>query len=829
MDKRARVLLLRTASRNFSLDIQPDLLSAGYDLTTIHSLQEYIGSPSRREPQLVLLEIGTLSDLDRAVAVVEWTEHTQPLAPARYILLLASKHLSLGDRATRLAAAEIVTLPQPARNVLFKLELQSRLLRAPAKTNAVEARVRAGFTAQPEEVPGPGKRRVLAIRGPGPQDGSWRQGETAPSGKVRWRWVQAPARAAANSPFSWTAESRSAPRFDEKVSAWVVEGEGDSVACQHGGESLYSASLPAAGHVLPTAGNHTPISSMSARAIAAEAPISSEKIAFAKEHAVPAPGTPFLGDAARAAGERVSVPGAPGGTSAESDGTKIGDGEIDAEGGAVSAPGAGSFDEPARESAFARAKNALAKAGESIRRDEREAAPPASRAPEGGAGEAAFGEETLPAAGETAPTVATGTGEEARISEEANRPADLNSAPPPRAKHRPGKSGAEAAREKNSASSAETPIAMPEPGRLPVAGEEEQLVPEPPGPSAAGGSPATRPEEEGFAPPVFGEAEPLPPLPSLGAPLPTVSSLPAAEASTEANIPAGTLTAGVSIPGGSAGALRAANAEVLMPPRDAVIAGTPVPVSTPASIPGAPGHGLQDEAVLAGSLSPTTASTEVAAGGPSRAKDALTVGQGPGSAVPGAGPLALGAMKPLVAESDELARTVAGRAETSPEARRLLQQRHYELMTLEQLSDNESSWHPAGPYRIYLSAQHRYYGLKQPVNALPLWIYEGELAPEFIDERRAWKFYDRPPVAIATLEELPLPVMEYLYRMCGLVVPPELAARAVNPGVVIVKGGAESWPQARDPRRQEKAAPDTPAPEGAWGRIAAVVKKLFGR
>lgn len=87
--------------------------------------------------------------------------------------------------------------------------------------------------------------------------------------------------------------------------------------------------------------------------------------------------------------------------------------------------------------------------------------------------------------------------------------------------------------------------------------------------------------------------------------------------------------------------------------------------------------------------------------------------------------------------------------------------RYQIIMTFQELNDNQSSWHPVDQYRIYLSAKHRYYGVKDVAEIFPLWIYEGELAPEFLETKKSWRFYDRAPQPYYSLEALPMPVFEF--------------------------------------------------------------------
>ena len=234
------MLLLRSTSRNFPLDLVPELERAGHRLHAVESLEDFIASPLRAQPFLAVLEIGHLADLDRALIVFDWTEQMQPLAPARYLLLLSSKNITLGEKAMRFGSAEVATLPQPARNILFKLELQSRLL----ASQTAEKKPARGFSAQLEE--GAGKRRILVARGQDEKAGSWRMGESTPQGRIRWRWIRNPERETPGEKeeFHWLAEAQQEPRFDKKLDAWVIEGDTPNLLCFRGEAQLFSAVPP---------------------------------------------------------------------------------------------------------------------------------------------------------------------------------------------------------------------------------------------------------------------------------------------------------------------------------------------------------------------------------------------------------------------------------------------------------------------------------------------------------------------------------------------------------------------------------------------------------
>jgi hypothetical protein len=150
-----------------------------------------------------------------------------------------------------------------------------------------------------------------------------------------------------------------------------------------------------------------------------------------------------------------------------------------------------------------------------------------------------------------------------------------------------------------------------------------------------------------------------------------------------------------------------------------------------------------------------------------------------------------------------------------------LKYRHFVTMTLAELSDRDSSWHPMHRYRIYLSASHRYYGVKDPATLLPLWVYEGELAPEFLEDKRAWKFYDRYPELYSTLDTLPPVVLDQIYVMAGKAPPSSYdGAKAAN-----VAGSAQA---GTAPAPLATAPGETAAGGGLWGSVKSFFRTLLG-
>ncbi len=839
MDSRTQVILLRSASRNFPVDLEPELSGAGYAVTSVETFQQFIGAPARHLPALVLIEIGSLEELHRAVLVVDWAEHVQPFAPARFMLLLASKNFQVGEHKHKLANAEIVALPQPTRNLLFKMELQSRLLAKPfgARANT------DGFTAKLEEVAGQGNKRVLAVRGRGPESGSWKEHGSAPSGKVRWRWISMPQAApTAGAAFTWQVESESAPRFDASARAWYIEGEDASITCQHGGETIYAA---AAGTAAPKpagakSGGGAPVSTAAAsvpndagtetgRKSAVRAPAEPKEAPQKIPASKPVPGTeegktsPV--PAARAApetpetnvesrnrtgaGHANSVPqGVREGTTPESAPWNTNSQSPLAAPVAAPAKPAGSVP-PARakngKSALERAEEALAEHEPRASDPEREA--PAKTAPSWNVREGTSGASVPAAAGGTA----SGPGKETLAPFNVPKPAAAGA---PVSAAREGTPGAveekkSAERKQGEAKPAPTASAAGTSRDVPPPGEKAPPSSSPAGELLQDGG--TRPVRE--------------PLPSLGDAVPSVSAEPP-RGTLEAPAPAWSNRVGsegqpmapsnLTVPSRGADAPRESGAPAEASPITAVPAKERDPVEAPA------GPAITSRA----EAPPTDASRPRGFEQPLLGEKSGTPGAGAPISIPSAG--SAGAAK---AEKETRVQGTGASAEEE-DSRRYLKQRHFELMTLTQLGDRESSWHPVGRYRIYLAAQHRYYGLKHLQEALPLWIYDGELAPEFLDAQAAWKFYDRLPVAVASLESVPQEVMEYLYRLCGLEMPHERMAKQgmkAGPGVVVVNTSTETRarpPGSTDPYQPEAVKPAVP--KGALASLVQAIKKLFG-
>jgi len=216
-----------------------------------------------------------------------------------------------------------------------------------------------------------------------------------------------------------------------------------------------------------------------------------------------------------------------------------------------------------------------------------------------------------------------------------------------------------------------------------------------------------------------------------------------------------------------------------------------------------------------------TWSSTVIGGAKTRGQENLNVGNAPSN--DSATSIGIVGKSPTLDQTPE---KISG-APPEGDSRRFLLDRLFHLMTLKELNDKQSSWHPVGRFRIYLSAQHRYYGLPQPAEALPIWIYEGELAPEFLDEKESWKFYDRLPVSANDLESLPLEILEFIYGVAGKPVPEDLRLTATNRAAL--ETTSPLLPTQESPSHQTlEMRQKKNRPMSRWESFVSFFKKLLG-
>jgi hypothetical protein len=234
------ILLLSSSNRNFPLDVQEAISGGGQSAIRFSALADFFSSPLRKIPYLAILEIGCPEDINRSILAFEWSLAEE--TPSRFLLLLASKYLQINEKALRFGAAEITTLPIPKKNLLFKIELQLKLL----LVEKTKPPTRSSIAFQAElELPVLEKKRILKLKGPSPQEGKWNQeSKPAPSGKIRWRWVRSEMSAEKESETilpTWTLTSDFAPIYLQSEKVWIVEDAQADLTGTFEEEEVYSS------------------------------------------------------------------------------------------------------------------------------------------------------------------------------------------------------------------------------------------------------------------------------------------------------------------------------------------------------------------------------------------------------------------------------------------------------------------------------------------------------------------------------------------------------------------------------------------------------------
>lgn len=767
------ILLLKSSNRNFPLDFESILPEKG-ELRRFDSLEALIAAPERNQPFVAVLEVGSTDDLDRALVAYEWCELVQPLAAGRFILLMASKNISLGERAARFGSTEIAQLPLPARNILFKLDLQKRLLAGEKKT---APRVPAGFT--PEIAPHSTKaNRVLVLRGPGPPKGRWQEAPPSPSGKIRWRWVRTPETPpdeAEKLGFSWEAENPIPPKFVEKNQTWELEEAASELLCFRDGKQIFSsrelARTQEAGDNSATLvpGHYLASPELDSHTFSARTPEEPAAGVSRPKEAALLPEKKKEFSSSSADSSTFSAKGDEAATREKEKTISHRDQLLDAaEEKKFSAkealPGKEPLSPPERKSAGERAEEApYKKIGRTENVFGTTQLEPAELikkeliAKEGRPAEREMGRQasTSPAPGTAGPRLSA--------TETISGPAaDSSSAPEKTAveKKASGKTpGAppEESVSKKIAASAAAPSSNYEnlPAEAETAGETKK-------PNRVGEGRESEKKMAGLQPEIAEE-----------------KSLTRASAEEE-------------------------NAKnKLLSERENAKAADASAASLPSQSenPPAGGHGN-----FLGNRDSTTIEQE---------KSRLNIGT---AAVEGKEPGESESARYRGAKAPNERETIPGRAESGAETENFLKQRYFVTMSLADLRDRDSSWHPVDQYRIYLAASQRYYGIKDPHDALPLWVYQGELAPEFLDQQKAWKFYDRHPQVYVTLESLPRPVLDHIYRAAGLTPP--------DPDFFVKKTPEKEVYETATGTAAKKGKPP-PAPESGWGGFLQLIRKLF--
>jgi hypothetical protein len=731
------ILILSSSSRHFPLDIQAPLREAGLESNRLQSLNEFIASPLRREPFLAILEVGSTEDIDRALVAFEWAETVQPLAPARYLLLVGSKHISLREKGSRFRGVEIAQLPLPVKNLLFKVELQLKVLIGESK-KTVEKKI-DGFAAEFREVE---RTRVMVIRGLGPREGGWKNSGEAPQGRIRWRWIDdPPKKGRPEESFSWTAESKTAPVFNPEIDAWEVEDAQADLQCHRDGKEFFSAQKAGAGKV-------------EAETAAASSPVPESVLERAPETSGEAEAKPasisIAGPAP--AGEANNLVTAVEAVAEESPGSSAPRAEPKAGRAAVSF----SREQPAGVSAIRpetpedRPVAAPKAPGPAAASPPKTAAPlAAGKSPLASSDSPASGANTVAREAQTPRTNSTSSSERGE--------AQLN--PGVHAGHEEKSSGSKAAPSVVAAAAEKrTEPFAPGSAEKTKASPSSLVNPAPTGPSpfaAPKSAPISSPapaERQGPAPPIASKPSPSTKGTPPAALNPDHTPGSEAVAPREESFP----KASASLP-----AARAPERESSSPAPARNATGS----SEAALSPSEHRHSrrVRTDVIETSQERPAEPARDVTSEFPEKAREItgkIVIPIGPAGSDPQN--LVRSSGEQISSEPKVASSTLRQADEGQP-----LKTRLFLTLSLEELQDQNSSWIPVEGYRIYLSARHRYYGLRELTDIFPLWIYEGELAPEFLDRQKAWKFYDRLPGSFGSADTLPGPVARYLVEMIG--------------------------------------------------------------
>ncbi len=732
------ILILASSSLHFPLDTQSIFPTTEYTCYPLNSLNDFISSPHRSKPFLGILEIGTIEDVDRALLAYEWAETVQPLAPARFLLLIASKNISLGEKAARFRGVEIAQLPLPARNLLFKVDLQLKLLDGLTPKNP------SGFVSNE-----PDKSRVMTVRGPGPQEGKWDKNPDAPQGKIRWRWVSATKNAdPVNMGLTWNLESKEEPEFDKEKKVWVVKDPEADLVCERKGEEIFSTRREK--------------EKSKTKAVIKTEEEGVEQKKSASSSAIVNPSSEsiyFSGDREKTGPQNL------GSASHEKEKTKN----------STIFPGDEQNQRPLLSSSSVKEKplEEERKASSSI---------PAQTL-EKKSLSAQQSQEDLENTRKKTP-LAPKKRESAEVSSIHRSPEDLAAAKISPASSTP------ITKEKNESAGSSPSIHKDASASYPGSAE----------PSAHAGLKLSSGQEEKQ------ETKKGAPSSTQEAKNFAKEDKPADTASEEANELAKLKNKYLvkkeqrtSETEGPATALLSAkqrekNSVELKEKKS--LTTEPKPENTPTAVEPEERRSRDNEQKKVLEKKETSLKEPGERPEqeplPSLFHEKEQRAKQEKESLPSIETLEKTSIAATPKTEEELERIRSEsrleqeqkniqRAQTNlaEESSLYLKMRLHFTRTLEELNDKNSSWHPIEGYRIYLSAQHRYYGVQSENDFFPLWVYEGELAPEFLDQQKAWKFYDRLPIAHQGFETLPPVVLDYVFKQVGKDLP-NLSARELE-------------------------------------------------
>lgn len=735
------VLILTSSNRNFPIDIHQEITKAGQNAIRFTQLADFFSSPLRQRPYLAILEIGNPEDVQRGILAYEWT-HGEEI-PCRFLLLLSSKYLQLGEKALRFAGTETAVLPMASKNLLFKIELQLKLLlsdkpKMPTSTQVFRADV-SSFERQ----------RVLKLKGPNPFEGKWnRDHQTSPSGKIRWRWVRTHASENTDQETSvpnWTLESDTAPVYLPQEKIWQITDSSANLLGHFGEEEIYSwksflekqgiylddssaieegskkqednqeanekRTLPAKDSAAKNAKSPNSLkdpietpkeakglsekeSSQKHRSIeesdAVEKESHSEKLKHSlmeEEESQKQINAPSDSTQKELEGRKKSL--AQQETIDEINPKKkerAGSSLLAEE---VSAPG----EDQTERSWSTEQEQALPGALDSHKKKAKYAVDDlTSSLKQKKQSETLSTEQASPSQAEIAEEELLGKmkKKEFEIQEKQKR-SILQQQVEIEGSHR---------------SDRKNEFIQEDPSANPRHTIEEGL----------GDNPSleeifSRPQKGNEKPDKERKEESIEPKPEK-----QIKRDPISEESFQSAAK-------------SYGRDKEISKKIVMDPQKPQEKEGKIEVE----IPAAP-QLLELEKRIA--PSPALLETEQKF---SKDKPAM----------------------PL--ESD------------------FLKIRHFEILTLKQLDDDNSSWHPVDQFRVYLKAKHRYYGVKDVRDIFPLWIYSGELAPEFLEKEESWKFYDRPPKKYLIQDALPVAVARFIQKLAQISGENQIGTSDVDP------------------------------------------------
>lgn len=788
------ILFLTSTSLHFPLDLQEVLVNEGHEAKRIDSIDDFLSSPDRHRPYLAVLEVGSTDDLDRAQLAYEWCEIVQPIAECRVLLLIASKNIVLGERAARFGGAEIAHLPLPLKNLLFKIDLQKRLLFSDQSNTARAKRHSAGFSASFEERP-PNMERVLLVRGPGPKSGHWQEAADSPQGKIRWRWVATPKSEAEQEleslGISWVAESRSKPVFEEASQAWAIEDPQAELLGFKKNKQVYSAQAAFTAEEKLKAQSQDPAAT--GESIAEEKPAAAkEQIANEQAEDIPDSSVPFANAGSPL---RDPLPEEPASDRRNEEPPEPAKPRLDR----LKPSGPTEKPRPATplRASVPPPEMKIGKLTPDPKRQWNMHA-----ADKAGDFSAAAKKEASP-----------GMPEE-RIQADAGKARSPETAPS--GKPRPDKE--------------EIPPLRSQDEEEPTTGYSVSV----PSSGITAGTETAKPSEEFFPSPQE-ESSVAPTNPGIDKNEVTREKPPGTAASAQrgrAHFASG------NNPETAKAHPRAAEqvperAKQLTPkkepgpekPREGILPGE-LPVSRPEKPPASTAHRPDKKNSSAEKILHSASSRADEGGSAAAGRSAHSPAPEDDTRIhnekrmdPVTTRIAVEGETPHSGEEIRIRALVeqernAARAKKSAEMEDFLKYRHFVTMSLEELNDRDSSWHPADKYRVYISAHQRYYRVKDPKAFLPLWVYEGELAPEFLEEKRAWKFYDRYPELYSTLDTLPPVVLESIYLAAGILPPAE--------GTGTSAPAREASIPVTPPEPPKSETPE----ESSWG-VLRFLKKLF--